>query len=152
MAYTVQNELEHFGYNEAVIDGMRVMLENFYLNLQNVLIHPENSMNRDIRDMRTNGFELKIADAKIESFIEEGYKIYDPNGNLSEQVEDKAIEGDDMYKAMEELKGCTIYSIEKKDDIYTISIDTEDHTYLIKVKGASDEEHWDRFLSTAQML
>ncbi|MCR5468272.1 MAG: subtilin biosynthesis sensor protein SpaK, partial [Lachnospiraceae bacterium] len=132
--------------------GMKYMLGNFYLELQNVLIHPENSMNRDIRDMRTNGYELKILNAKIESFIEEGYRVYDPNGNITEEVDDKPIEGDDIFKAMETLNECTIYSIEKEGNIYTISIDTEDHTYEIKVSGESDEEHWDRFLSTAQML
>lgn len=152
MSYTVQNELDHFGYNEAVISGMRYMLGNFYLNLQNVLIHPENSVNRDIRDMRTNGFELKIEGATIVSFIEEGYKVYDPEGNLKETVGDKKMEGDDMFAAMESLVDCTIYSIEKEDKTYIISIDTEDHTYEVRVEGEMDEEHWDRFLSTAQML
>ena len=32
-------------------------------------------------------------------------------------------------------------------DIYEISIDTEDHTYLIKVSGTEDTEEWERFLN-----
>ena len=48
---------------------------------------------------------------------------------------------------LKELVGCEIYSIEQENGVYTISIDTEDHTFMLKVSGSADIEEWDRFLS-----
>ena len=46
----------------------------FKICLDNVIIKADNSKNRDIRDMRTNGLILKLSDANIISFIREGFK------------------------------------------------------------------------------
>ena len=40
-----------------------------------------------------------------------------------------------------------IYSIDQEKGVYTVSIDTEDHTFMIKVSGSADVEEWNRFLS-----
>ena len=45
------------------------------------------------------------------------------------------------------MSGCMIYSLEKKDDLYIFSIDTDDHTYLLTVKGNGDSEEWERFMN-----
>ena len=47
---------------------------------------------------------------------------------------------------LKELEGCEIYSIEQEKGVYTVSIDTEDHTFMIKVSGSADVKEWDRFL------
>jgi len=152
MGFRVTDELSHFGYEGAVITEIKYMLGNFYLDLANVIIKPENSVNRDIRDMRTNGYTLKINDATILTIVEEGYNVYNANGELSHRVEDEIIDPARWYEYMADMNECVIHSIEKEENVYTIELDTEDHTFEIKVRGESDEESWDRFLSTAQML
>ena len=57
------------------------------------------------------------------------------------------IPAEAVSATLKELEGCEIYSIEKEDNRYRISIDTEDHTFLLKVSGSGDVEAWDRFLS-----
>ena len=40
-----------------------------------------------------------------------------------------------------------MYSIEQENGSYVLSIDTEDHTFLLRVSGSGDTEEWDRFLN-----
>ena len=63
------------------------------------------------------------------------------------RFEDAMIPAEAVSAALKELEGCEIYSIEKEDNRYRNSIDTEDHTFLLKVSGSGDVEEWDRFLS-----
>lgn len=146
MKYKTTNELRNFRFSDAYIAEIRVMSDSFLMALDNVIILPENSCNRDIREMRTNGLELRIREAAVISLVEEGYKVYDADGKLARQEEDKTVLPDDYKSAFEELAGCMLYSIEKSGNEYTFSIDTEDHTFLMKVTGGDDTEEWDRFL------
>lgn len=147
MKYNTSNELMHFDFSEANIAELQQMNGYFYAIFDNVTILPENSCNRDIRQMRTNNLYFKIPEGQIVKFIEEGYKVYDANGKLSSQYEDKNIQPESYQEELKKLAGCTIYSIEKTDSYYILSIDTEDHTYLIHVAGTEDIEEWDRFMS-----
>ena len=147
MKYHTDNELQNFRFEGAYIAETCAVNGIFEMILDNVTILPQNSCNRDIREMRANGLKLKIREPLIEALIEEGYKVYDANGNLREKKEDIVIEPENWTVKLKELEGCEIYSIERRDDVYTVSIDTEDHTFMIKVSGSTDVEEWDRFLS-----
>lgn len=147
MSYRTTNELDHFDFRESYIAEMQQLRGYFTATLDSVTIQPENSKNRDIRPMRTNNLTLTIPEGQIISFIEEGYQVLDPNGNLSRQVEDRVVTEDAYPETLKELSDCQIYSIEKKEDSYVFSIDTEDHTYLLTVKGETDTEEWDLFMN-----
>ena len=61
------------------------------------MILPENSCNRDIRKMRTNELVFSIENASIVTLIEEGYKIYNADGVLMSEDEDKVLD-ESSYK------------------------------------------------------
>lgn len=147
MAYRTTDELNNFDFNEAVIAEFELVNSCFRAYLDNVTILETNSMNRDIRQMRANNLTLTIPDGEIITLIEEGYKVFDADGNLRAQYDDKPVEASEYASVLKELSECELYSIEKLDDIYVFSINTEDHTYLLKVKGSSDIEEWERFLN-----
>ena len=147
MKYQTTGELEHFRFNGAYIAGVQAASGIFYMTLDHVIILPENSCNRDIREMRTNQLELKIQDAVLESFVKEGCKIYDADGNLMRREEDVTLTPEQYKGAFAELEGCEIYSIENQGDVYIFSIDTEERTILLKVQGKNDTEAWERFMN-----
>ena len=60
MKYTTTDELEHFSFTETYIADVQVTGGFFHMTLSNVTILPENSCNRDIREMRANDLVLKI--------------------------------------------------------------------------------------------
>ncbi|MGN0485264.1 MAG: subtilin biosynthesis sensor protein SpaK [Lachnospiraceae bacterium] len=151
MGYITTNEWEHFDFKEAQIAELRLQNGAFYAVLDNVKILPENSKNRDIRKMRTNNLTFRIADCSIEAFVEEGYKTYNADGVLQQQVADRPIPESEYKSAFESLVECTIYSLEKEGDCYIFSIDTEDHTFLLKISGTEDREEWEKFFSLDSM-
>ncbi len=148
MKYQTINELEHFNFAEAYISDVQVTDGFFHMILDNVMILPENSCNRDIRLMRTNQLMLKIEKASIISVVEEGFKVYDANGNLKESYEDVEIDKKEYFNVMKGLIDGIIYSLTKEGDEYCFIIDAEtERTYVVRVSGESDVEEWDRFFN-----
>lgn len=147
MKYKTTNELEHFEFRDACIAELRAANGVFSMILDNVIILPENSCNRDIRRMRTNQLQLRIGEAVIETFMEEGYKVYDANGNVMRQEADRPVDAGDYADTFKNLEGCILYAIEKKEGAYEISIDTEDHTFFLRITGEHDTEEWERFMN-----
>lgn len=145
--YRTENELNHFQFEDAYVDDIGMQLDSFVIAMENVKILPENSCNRDIRLMRTNDLNIKIPNASITSIIEEGYKRYDADGKLLETVADKVIASEDYSELMKTFPGCVVYSFEKKDECYEISIDGEEQSYTITVNGSEDIEEWERFIN-----
>lgn len=147
MKYRTEKELSHFVFKEAFIGDTMVTPDRFHLVLDNVTILPENSCNRDIRDMRCNEMIFTIENPKIVSLIREGYKMYDADGNLRSTYDDVVIEGLEVYETIKSFLEGNIFDLIQEDDLYTFYIDSNDYTYLLKVEGTSDIEEWDRFLT-----
>lgn len=147
MKYKSTNALSEFSFQEASIASMESHLGSFILDLDNVTILSTNSHNRDIQDMRANNVTVTFSNATIEQITSEGYKVYDADGNLTENVSDAIISEADYTEVMKELEGSFLYSIEESDThSCLINIDTEYHTYFIKLKYDTSHVEWDRFL------
>lgn len=148
MKYKTTDELHNFSFEEAYIAEVQITNGFFHMELDNVKILPENSCNRDIRKMRTNGLLLKLEDFEIISLIKEGYKVFDANGNPMKTVEDVTIPENEYLTVIKELAEGVIYALEKNEETYAFSVDAEnERTYELKVKAAHDVEEWERFLS-----
>ena len=117
MKYHTINELDHFCFKEAYIAQICAVSGMFEIVFDNVTILPANSCNRDIREMRANELVLKISEPKIEALVEEGYKVYDANGNLKQKNEDITIAPEAYADKFKELEGCEVYSIEQETEI-----------------------------------
>ena len=150
MKYQTTNEWNHFGFQEAYISEIQKVNGGFQFTLDNVTIEPDNSKNRDIRQMRANELYVTIQDVEIERLGEEGYKVYNANGQLMEQYEDRDIAPEnynEILKSLTDGESC-IYALEKKDDVYIFTIDaSSERTYVLYMKGTRDIEQWNRFLN-----
>ena len=125
MKYKTTNECGYFSFRGACVAQMMQMNGYFTATLDNVTILPENSCNRDVRNMRTNNLQLTIREGRIISLIEEGYKIYDANGMLTQQHEDREVPVAEYQTMLETFEGSELYEIEKKDDCYHIAVDAD---------------------------
>lgn len=147
MNYKTTNELLNFNFSEAVIGDIQAVSGFFHVVFDNVTIMPDNSCNRDIREMRANELVFKIENPEIKSFIKEGYKIYNADGKLMNQYEDTIIAEADYASTLKDLIEGIVYSLEKVNDVYIFTIDTEESTYVLSVAGTTDTQEWDRFLN-----
>ena len=155
MKYYTENELQNFRFEGAYIAETCAVNGIFEMILDNVTILPQNSCNRDIREMRANELKLKIREPEITAFVEEGYKVYDADGNLKEKKEDILIAAEDQAAKLKELEGSEIYSIEQENGV-TVTMKNvsaaelnfnPDEITARFVRGRADIEEWDRFLS-----
>ncbi len=151
MGYFTQNELHTFDFSEAHISEIRFGLGTFYMLADNVKILEQNSCNRDVRTMRTNGLTFRIMDPQIISVVEEGCKIYNADGVLQREVPDRIVTAEEYADLCKELEEAVVYKLEKTDDIYRIFIDGEEHAYSFEMKGSGDSEEWNRFMNLAEL-
>lgn len=150
MKYNTTNELDHFNFSEAYITAIQKRNGYIQLTLDNVTIMPDNTCNRDIREMRTNGLNLKILDGEVALLVQEGYKVYNPDGKLTGQYEDRQVEPEQYNDVLKMLSdgGSCIYSLKQDDNVYMFAIDGGDErTYMLKIHGTRNMEEWDRFLN-----
>ncbi len=148
MNYKTIDEMVNFDFTETYIQDMQVTSGFFHIILDGVRIKPENSCNRDIREMRANNLLFKIEEAEIQSLVKEGYKVFDANGNLREAFEDVVVSEQEQLVVMKEFADGNLYSLEKQNGNYIFTIDAPDeHTYCLTVSGSHDVEEWDRFLN-----
>lgn len=148
MKYKTTDEIGHFDFAEAYIGDVQVTNGFFHMFLDNVTIMPENSCNRDIREMRANNLLLKIEDGVIVSILEEGYKVYDADGKLMHTYADTAVAEKDYPTFAKSFVDGIVYSLEKQDGVYVFVIDgANERTYQLRVSGTHDVEEWDRFLN-----
>lgn len=148
MSYQTRNELGHFDFSEAYIAEVQATSGFFHMILDNVTILPENTCNRDIRRMRTNQLLLKIEKASVDSIVEEGFKVYDANGNLRDSYEDVEIKKEEYFRVMKSFRDGMIYSLTRNENEYCFTIDAEnERTYVLRVSGEGDVEEWERFFN-----
>ena len=148
MKYKTTNEFENFIFSEVHISDVSYSMGSFRISLDGVTILPENSCNRDIRQMRTNGLVLTLSSAEIVDFVEEGYKIYDADGNLTGTEEDIAVEEADYADTINNFLDAYAYIIEKSGpNSYTLVVDgNNERTYALVVSASQDTEEWNLFL------
>ena len=146
MKYQTNNELSHFSFRESFFHDIQVA-QGFVLTLDNVHILPENTCNRDIRLMRCNEMELHILEPANLEVWEEGNRIYNADGKLMKQAEDRLISKEEYKEVFTMLLEQEIYDITQKGNQYEIIVQGEEHGYVIRVEGSEDLETWDRFLN-----
>ena len=93
------------------------------------------------------------------SLIEEGYKLYDANGKLTREIEDREVIASEYKEITDEFIDGMVYEVEKtiledKNQVqYRFVIDAaNERTYTMIVLGDGDLEEWDRFLNLDSTL
>ena len=159
MKYTTTNEFEQFEFGEAHISDIQIVEGRFFMLLDNVKILPDNSCNRDIRKMRANELFLKVTNGSMVSLIEEGYRLYDANGKLTREIEDREVSAEEYKVITDAFIDGMVYEIEKGvseengQAQYRFVIDAaNERTYTMIVLGDGDLEEWDRFLNLDSVL
>ena len=138
--FQTKDELEHFDFEDAVLEEVECACGRVKVMIDNVKILPDNSMNRDIRTMRANQMEITFVEGSMAQLEEEGYKVYDADGNLRQTYEDRAMSEQEIQEGLRELSGLTVYEINKADGMYSIVVEGEDHSSRFEIAA----EKWTR--------
>lgn len=147
MKYKCINKLNQFDFYQASIASIHFNGSTFTMDLDNVTIKADNEHNRDIHDMRANNVLMTFPNTSIVKIIEEGYKVYDANDVLTENIEDQIVPTENYKSFFTDMEGNFIYSLETENDSgCSISIDSEYQTYVIQLSNNESCIEWNRFL------
>ena len=141
MKFRTENEFTHFKFSDVHVSDIMMSFGTIKICLDNVIITADN-------DMRTNGLILKLSDANIISFIREGFKTYDADGNLKSTTADEEIEETDYLDTFNNFLDGYAYLIEKENENYTFVFDgTEERSYTLIVPASNVECECYRFMN-----
>ncbi len=147
MSFRTNNELNHFDFEDATVMEISRGLGCWHIVISDVHILPENSVNRDIRVMRTNDLDLQLLGAALDAVVEEGYSLLDVDEKPYKTIPDRTVPAGDYEKTFEHLAGGHIDSVEKNDKGYIIFMRDEDHTWRLEFTGEHDREEWEKFMA-----
>ena len=156
-----ENEIYNFDFADAKIEQFKIDGANVIITLEALIIEPENSQNENYTKSYAGLTKAKFENAEIISGIKDGYKRYDANNKLVEDVEDTPIDKDELLMILKNSKGAYLYAMDANDNSsenlfsYTVSIEfanmnydttvTKSYQFIMTFKRALFE--WDKYMN-----
>ena len=156
MRFKVEDAFSEFSFKDTRLCDWEQSGDNLLLQLSGVIALAANSCNEELTDRYVDILQLQLRNAKITNMLLEGYKYYDANDVLQEEVPDKEIPVMDYPKIVKECVSnqgflFQIEKVEQEGQInYEVSIDVEEKTYLITMQFDKAIFEWERFLNRVE--
>lgn len=162
MAFTSTNEIFNFDFQDAVFQTVKFNENDITIVLDALIVEPENSQNENFTKSYADTAKLKFENAKIKKGIKDGYRRYDTNDKLTDEVLDKALDMDEIKLILKNAKGAYLFAMDANDDSteelfsYTLSIEfpnedqydtTVTNSYQISITFTKVNVYWDRYLN-----
>lgn len=156
MKYISKNESDRFKYDDCYISEVKWEGDSLAFTVDALIVKSNNSQNTNYTDSYADTAQMVFEHAKITRVVLEGFKRYDANDNLIEEVEDKQISVDDVN--INDFAGQYLPSVQKVGDgEYCIEIEYADEdpsavTDVYEVRIAAEEVCvlWDKYLNRVQ--
>ena len=163
MGFKSVNEIEKFTFDDCVIQSFKVNEAGIILVLEALIVDSNNSQNTNYTESYADTTTVRLLEGKIISAKKDGYRYYDANEVLMEEVPDTVLNDEEIKNIINTCEGSYLYYIEKDVDnendenIYNIGlefIDEEDNTaadsYEIKISFSEAIFTWERYLNRVQ--
>ncbi len=163
MGFKSVNEIEKFTFDDCVVQSFKVNEAGIILVLEALIVDSNNSQNTNYTESYADTTTVRLLEGKIISAKKDGYRYYDANEVLMEEVPDTVLNDEEIKNIINTCEGSYLYYIEKDVDnendenIYNIGlefIDEEDNTaadsYEIKVSFKEAIFTWERYLNRVQ--
>lgn len=153
MRFQTVNDLNLFRFDESTIKELRFHNDKLEMVLEALIAKGNNPCNEECVDRFVDIASLRFVDAKVVSMVKEGFKYYDADGNLKDQVEDAVISPLEYESIFKSCKDVILYDLilskmAPGEFEYQIGIDLNDEdTYWITVACKETVTEWDRFMN-----
>lgn len=135
MSFQSVNEIEKFSFEDCQITKFEVLENAFCFELEALIVMPNNSQNTNYTESYAGTTKAVFNKAKILKGVKLGYKYYDANDNLIEEISDLKLSLEETYDFLKQSKDCYLYSMDK------VSEDNGVYTYSIEIEIPNDEEY-----------
>ena len=164
MGYQSVNELEQFSFEDCRIKKMELLEDIIRMEMEALIVLPFNSQNTNFTESYAGDTVMRLLGAKVTGAVKEGYRYFNANGVLLEQVPDEPMSGETLKEFVEHIGGAYFYSMKKtgeKDGKITCALnfevppeeeyeDTKADIYRIEVEYEKLVVNWERFLNRVQ--
>lgn len=159
MKYMSINELDTFDFKDAVIKAFHKMENTILIELEAVIVKANNSQNTNFTTSYAGTCNMTLKGAILQKAILEGYRYYDANDVLKEEVPDTPLEGEALQKVLRELEGAYLWAVvpvcEKENTtghyLYQLGIEKdEDISYWLQIEFLEGCMEWDRYMNRVQ--
>lgn len=154
MRFKLENSFSAFNFKDATLLSWEQNENNVTMLLSGMIAVANNPCNEERVDRYVDDLQLRMLNCKIVRMLLEGYKYYDANDVLQEEVPDKEIPVMDYPKIMKECAGQGfLFQIEEESEndetVFHFSIDVEEKTYLVTMQMDKSIMEWERFMNRA---
>lgn len=164
MKYKAVNEINHFNFKDAQIEHVNVdtAKQEIIFSLSAVIVTPENSQNENFTYSYAGDMTVHFYGAGIQVAVKEGYKYYDANDVLVEEVPDTELSTLELSALLKKLSGAYFWNMTQIEEsqnqtgheLYLIGIDLGDEdntTYWLQVAFDEIVMEWDRYMNRVEM-
>lgn len=160
MSFKTTDEMHNFSFEDCVITKIEMGNDASVFELEALIVKAANSANANYTDSYASTAELRLDNMQVVSVVKEGYKYYDANDRLLEEVADEVIDSLSVkWNAL--FKDAYLCSFEVTEDADTkaatmeIELPTKEPgeiptTYEISVTYKNAFVNWDHFMNKVQ--
>lgn len=159
MGFQSVNELEHFSFQDAQIKKFQVEKEHILLILEAVIVKGSNSQNSNYTDSYAGTLSMRLMGANIQKAVKEGYRYYDANDVLMEEVPDTALSEEEIKCFIKNSEDYYLFDVVKVEDaqndtghfLYLFGIDAdEENSYWFQIEFDKSILEWERYMNRVQ--
>lgn len=159
MKFKSINELEYFEFRDTVVHKLVIAENKLVADLEAVIVRAENSQNLNFTRSYASDLVMTLEGATLQKAIKEGYKYYDANDVLKEEVPDTPLSDEELTGILRTIDGAYLWAVVavKAEEnttghyLYQIGIDKdEETTYWLQVEFDKSILEWDRYMNRVQ--
>lgn len=163
MNYKSINEIESFSYKDCRIVEFKAEKDCITLVLEALIVKKDNSQNTNYTDSYAGTTTVRFIKGKITDGVKDGYKYYDANDVLINEVPDRRLTEEELGKLLKQCEGAYLYFLNKNDDnkgdmrSYSLGIEFEDESegtvsdsYCLNILFEEAVFEWDRYMNRVQ--
>jgi len=171
MAFVSKNEIEQFSFEDCQISSVEKTENDIIFYLEALMVRERNSQNTNYTLSYADTTKAILSNAKIYSVVLAGYKVFDANDNLVENVEDKIVAKEEWDNVFSNLKNAYLYRMisitdeekagleDAKAFVYDIEVeafedpdiqDLREDAYTLRIGFDKSTFSWNRYLNRVQ--
>lgn len=162
MGFRSVNEIHNFDFQDALIKNVKTKDNDYILEIDALIVEPENSQNENFTKSYADIAKITLKDAKILSGVKDGYKHYDANDKLLEEIADASMEASSISTIFNNAKGAYLYAVdlcdESTDDLFVYNFCIEfpskeaydtcvTTSYQVKISFKEVVVNWEKYLN-----
>lgn len=165
MSFKSVDEIFNFDFQDATVSKIKFGEDNISFLLDALIVEPENSQNENYTKSYADTVKVRLENGKLISGVKDGYKRYDANDKLLEEVDDQSLDNEETKIILKSAEGVYLYAMdackesEEGNFVYNISLEfpskiaydtSVTNSYQVKVSFTKAVFEWDKYMNKVQ--